>query len=79
MEKKTIRTKDGVMLSFLEGGEGDPLVMLTGWSQSAAMYGRQFDDFCRIARVIALDHRGHGDSDKPEHGYRVQRLAKDIY
>lgn len=79
MERKSIRTTDGVSLSFLEGGEGRPLVMLPGWSQAATVYGRQSDDFCRIARVIALDHRGHGESDKPDHGYRVQRLAKDLF
>ena len=79
MERRSIRTKDGVRLSFLEGGEGHPVLMLSGWSQTAALYGRQFDDFCRIARVIALDHRGHGESDKPDHGYRVQRLAKDVF
>jgi pimeloyl-ACP methyl ester carboxylesterase len=79
MNRKSTRTHDGVTLSCLEGGAGHPLVMLPGWSQSAAMYERQFEDFCRIARVIALDHRGHGESDKPDHGYRVQRLAKDLY
>jgi non-heme chloroperoxidase len=79
MQRKSIRTHDGVTLSYLERGAGHPLVMLPGWSQSAAMYERQFDDFCRISRVIALDHRGHGESDKPDHGYRVQRLAKDLF
>lgn len=79
MQRKSIRTKDGVTLSYLEGGEGHPLVMLAGWSQTAGMYERQFEDFCRFARVIALDHRGHGESDKPDHGYRVQRLAKDLF
>lgn len=53
--------------------------MLTGWSQTADLFARQFDDFQKVARVIALDHRGHGASDKPESGYRIQRLAKDLY
>jgi pimeloyl-ACP methyl ester carboxylesterase len=79
MERKSFRTHDGVTLSYLEGGKGHPLIMLPGWSQTAAMYERQFDDFCRIAHVIALDHRGHGESDKPDHGYRIQRLAKDLF
>jgi pimeloyl-ACP methyl ester carboxylesterase len=30
-------------------------------------------------RVIALDMRGHGDSPKPDHGYRIARLARDLY
>jgi hypothetical protein len=29
-------------------------------------------------RVIALDPRGHGKSDKPTAGYRLLRLAKDL-
>jgi len=79
MDRKYIPTKDGVSLSYLEGGAGRPLVMLTGWSQAATIFGHQFEDFRQIARVIALDHRGHGESDKPGHGYRVQRLAKDLF
>lgn len=79
MEKKSVRTRDGVALSYLEGGEGRPLIMLPGWSQTAAMFAGQFEDLCQVARVIALDHRGHGDSDKPDHGYKVQRLAKDLF
>lgn len=79
MDRKSIRTKDGVTLSYLEGGEGRPLLMLTGWSQTASIFNRQFDDFRHIARIIALEHRGHGESDKPNHGYRIQRLAKDLF
>lgn len=78
MQRKSFRTGDGVELSYLEGGTGRPLIMLPGWSQTAAMFGRQFEDFYQIARVVALDHRGHGDSAKPDHGYKVQRLAKDL-
>ena len=79
MQKKSVRIKDGVNLSYLEGGEGWPLIMLPGWSQTAAMFKGQFEDLRRIRRVIALDHRGHGDSDKPDDGYKVQRLAKDLF
>jgi pimeloyl-ACP methyl ester carboxylesterase len=28
--------------------------------------------------VIAVDMRGHGESDKPDNGYAIQRLAKDV-
>jgi len=30
-------------------------------------------------RVIAPDLRGHGESDKPRHGYHVMRLAQDLH
>ncbi len=79
MERKSVRTKDGVNISYLEGGSGHPLLMLAGWSQSATIFQHQFEDLSRVARVIAVDHRGHGESEKPDYGYRVQRLAKDLF
>lgn len=79
MERKSFRTSDGVELSYLEGGRGPPLILLPGWSQTAAMYGQSFAALTAIARVIALDHRGHGESAKPDHGYRIQVLSKDLF
>ncbi len=29
--------------------------------------------------MIAVDMRGHGESDKPEFGYKIGRLAKDTH
>lgn len=55
-----------------------PLVMIPGWSQSAAEFKHQIDDLSRDHRVIAVDMRGHGESDKPAHGYRISRLAADL-
>jgi len=74
-----VTTSDGVRLHYLEGGSGQPLVMIPGWSQTAAEFHKQFDAFTQHARVIAVDMRGHGESEKPEKGYRMQRLAKDLY
>ena len=79
MNRKSFVTRDGVSLCYLEGGKGRPLLMLPGWAQTAAMFSRQFNDLRQNAQVIALDHRGHGESEKPSHGYRVQRLAKDLF
>ena len=78
MERRVIKTQLNTELSILEGGQGHPLVMLPGWSQSAAEYEGQFEALTKVARVIAVDHRGHGASPAPERGYRIQRLAKDL-
>lgn len=74
-------TGDGVGLSYIEAGPADapPLVMIPGWSQSAAEFKHQIDDLARDHRVIAVDMRGHGESDKPGHGYRIARLAADLH
>lgn len=79
MQRKSVRTRDGVALSYLEGGEGPPLIMVPGWSQAATSFQHQFADLNQVARVIAVDMRGHGESEKPTHGYRIQRLAKDLF
>lgn len=74
-----IRTGDGVTLRYLEAGSGSPLVIVPGWSATAATFHHQLDGLSERCRVIALDPRGHGTSDKPAYGYRVSRLAADVH
>lgn len=72
-------TSDGVKLHYLEAGSGKPLVMIPGWSQTAAQFRQQLEGLSDRYRVIALDMRGHGESAKPAHGYRIHRLSKDVH
>lgn len=74
-----IKTSDHITLRYVEAGSGPPLVMLHGWSQSAALFKHQIETLAEKYRVIALDMRGHGNSEKPDHGYRVSRLAADLH
>lgn len=76
--KNTVMTDDGTDLHFISKGTGTPLIMIPGWSQTAAMYKYQIDALSDKYRCIAIDMRGHGDSEKPAHGYRMQRLAADL-
>ena len=71
-------TSDGVRLHYIEAGSGPALVMLPGWSQSAAMFRFQIDELSQTHHVVAIDPRGHGDSGKPRHGYNAHRIAADI-
>ena len=73
-----ITTNDGCGLYYKEAGAGRPLVLIHGWSQSGAVFKRQLEGLSDRFRVIALDLRGHGQSDKPEYGYRIARLATDV-
>jgi non-heme chloroperoxidase len=77
-ERKTFETADGTTLSYQEAGHGQPLVLVHGWSQSAEQFRYQFDAFAAKYHVVAFDHRGHGQSSRPDHGYRVSRLAMDL-
>ncbi len=79
MNTKSFVTSDQVRLSYLEAGSGAPLVLIHGWSQTAEQWKFQIQELSANYHCLALDLRGHGASDKPEYGYSVHRLAKDVH
>jgi len=72
-----VLTSDGVRLCYQDDGAGQPLLIVPGILGTAAVFVRQVEGLRDRYRVIVYDHRGHGASEKPPHGYRVARLAKD--
>jgi non-heme chloroperoxidase len=52
-------------------------VFLPGWTQPAEGFSKQLVALSDSFRCLALDFRGHGESERPSHGYRVSRLARD--
>jgi non-heme chloroperoxidase len=74
-----VTTSDGINLHYLEAGSGKPILMIPGWSQTAEQFKYQLSGLSDRYRVIAVDMRGHGESDKPEFGYKISRLAKDVH
>jgi pimeloyl-ACP methyl ester carboxylesterase len=75
---KYFRTNDGVRLHYLEAGAGKPLVLVHGFSQTAEQFKFQIEGLGDRYRVIALDLRGHGESEKPNFGLKIHRLAQDL-
>ncbi len=79
-----VAAPDGVPLCVAEAGNptGPPLVFIHGYSQTYAVFKRQFEsDLARDYRLLALDLRGHGCSGKPwsESAYASARpWADDI-
>ena len=53
-------------------------MLVHGWNQTAALFERQVAGLSDRFRVITFDLRGHGDSERPEHGYRIARYAMDL-
>lgn len=70
---------DGTKISILEKGQGLPLLLLAGGGFSSKIFKQQIDFFSREYRVIAMDMRSHGQSDRVVHGMRISRLAKDLH
>ena len=50
-------------ISYLEAGQGAPLLLLHGIGSGAASWGAQIDAFSNRYRVIAWNAPGYGDSD----------------
>lgn len=76
---KYFTTGDGVKLHYIEAGSGQPVVMVPGWAQTAALFKYQIDGLSDRYHIYAIDMRGHGESAKPTYGYKVQRLSKDLH
>lgn len=68
----------GVNLHYLEAGKGKALVCFHSTPASAQFYRPQLEHFAHAYRVIAVDLRGHGDSDKPRGLYRISEFLQDF-
>lgn len=66
-------------LHYLDwGGEGPVLLFLAGMGCSAHIFGKFIPRFTDKFHVLALDRRGHGDSDYPETGYDANTLTENL-
>jgi pimeloyl-ACP methyl ester carboxylesterase len=72
-------TRDGVRLAYVDAGSGDPpFVLVHGWTCDHTYFAPQAEHFRRDHRVVAVDLRGHGESDKPEQDYTMAGFAGDL-
>jgi non-heme chloroperoxidase len=70
----------GTRIHLIETGNphGTPILFLHGFSQNALAWGRQLDsELGRDHRLLAMDLRGHGDSERPSDGYGDSKLWAD--
>src|SRR6476619_1017859 len=76
----TVAVEGGLTLSYAEQGDraGPVLVLLPGPTDSWRSYEEVLERLPTSIRAIAVSQRGHGDSDKPTTGYRVEDLAADV-
>ncbi len=52
-------------VSYIDQGQGDPVILLHGWGAPAALYRLIIDHLSQTHRVIAPDLPGFGGSDEP--------------
>jgi pimeloyl-ACP methyl ester carboxylesterase len=77
----TVRAVDGTPLHAEVFGPSDgyPIVLSHGFTCAIRVWAHQIADLATYYRVIAFDHRGHGQSGVPRcRGYSLKHLASDL-
>jgi pimeloyl-ACP methyl ester carboxylesterase len=69
---------NGIKIFYDTYGTGTPIVFLHPWTTNGYIWYYQIFPFARTNHCIAVDHRGHGRSDKPKTGYSIQEHASDV-
>jgi non-heme chloroperoxidase len=70
----------GIRLAYDEAGSPDAraIVLVHGVSMSRRYFHRQLDPLSARNRVIAVDLRGHGGSQKVDSGYTIPQCGRDL-
>jgi 3-oxoadipate enol-lactonase len=69
---------DGVTLSILEAGSGDPVIFVHGVVTTSNIFPVYLNAYSPAYRGIAVDLRGYGDSQKPGSGFTIAQFSKDL-
>jgi len=83
LSARRVTLASGVHLRLVEGGPvgGSPVLFIPGWGCSAYSFRRNLPVLARAGyRVVAMDLRGNGWSDKPEvpRAYMLDAFAADV-
>ncbi|MGB5811777.1 MAG: alpha/beta hydrolase [Polyangiales bacterium] len=74
---------DGLQIHYESFGEGEPIILVHGWGTDLSFnWGVTgwIEELQTVRQVIAIDIRGHGDSDKPleQALYSYSTMARDV-
>jgi non-heme chloroperoxidase len=77
---RSARLPTGVTLEYVERGDpsGIPVLLLHGLSDSWHSFERVLPNLPASLHVFAISQRGHGDSSRPEAGYRYRDFSADV-
>ena len=77
----TVLADDGVKLGYQVHGSGSTAVLyMHGWAGSGAQFEETIADLdLNALRVVTMDFRGHGDSEKTVPPYGLDRIADDVW
>src|ERR1700741_3287781 len=77
---KFAQLASGIRLEYFEQGDptGIPVIFLHGFSDSWKSFELNLPFLPSFIHAFSLSQRGHGNSDKPKHGYSPKDFADDL-
>lgn len=69
---------NGIRIHTVMGGKGPPLLLISGWPQTWYSYRALMPILAKDFKVIAVDIRGFGLTEKPDAGYDPVTVATDM-
>jgi pimeloyl-ACP methyl ester carboxylesterase len=66
-----------ININFKVEGQGDPLLMITGFTATRSGWAAQAPFFKKYYQIVTFDNRGVGKSDKPLGPYSIKMMADD--
>ena len=70
---------NGQGIHYTDQGAGQPLVLVHGWGFDHTCWQPMIDRLKTDYRVIAVDVRGHGQSESATSSYRISDLSDDLF
>jgi len=72
------RMRDGACIYYQDWGQGQPILLVHGWTCSCRFWQKNVAELAKEFRVITLDLRGHGSSSKILSGHTIAQYARDL-
>lgn len=77
LETKHIQL-DSINVAYTEYGEGEPLLLLHGNSESKKLFRKYQKSFFADYHTYALDSRGHGESRSEDAELSIEQISRDV-
>jgi 3-oxoadipate enol-lactonase len=74
---KKVQVKSGSTLSYMDVGQGIPIILIHGMFLDHTAFEQQIKDFADQARIVAIDIHGHGSSSILSHPISLDEMAED--
>jgi pimeloyl-ACP methyl ester carboxylesterase len=69
---------NGVSIYYEQEGDGFPAILIHAFPTDHAIWALQTPVLSEHYKIISVDLRGFGKSDKPKHGYQLRDFSEDI-